>query len=155
MQGFIDTDKRWQYWKVHSSKKKSWYVYPMCMFLFEAPSPRSKPRHEASSRTHSSSSPPQYKLHSFSLLNYDKERLERKVNMRLWACNRRREAIWWPSLSDSLQNTERCDRIPRLTSYINTKRWRTDCSGRRPSWNEPPQPCSAVTHDTDKKEIPF
>uniref|UniRef100_A0A3B4T9R8 Coiled-coil and C2 domain-containing protein 1B n=1 Tax=Seriola dumerili TaxID=41447 RepID=A0A3B4T9R8_SERDU len=34
----------------------------------QAPSPRSKPRH-----------PPQYKLHSFSLLNYDKERLERKI----------------------------------------------------------------------------
>ncbi|XP_005755907.1 coiled-coil and C2 domain-containing protein 1A-like, partial [Pundamilia nyererei] len=43
-------------------------------------SPRSKPKHEASSRSgHSSSSPPQYKLHSFSLLNYDKERLERKI----------------------------------------------------------------------------
>uniref|UniRef100_A0A3P9K6T5 Coiled-coil and C2 domain-containing protein 1B n=1 Tax=Oryzias latipes TaxID=8090 RepID=A0A3P9K6T5_ORYLA len=34
-----------------------------------APSPRSKPN----------TSPPQYKLHSFSLLNYDKERLERKI----------------------------------------------------------------------------
>ncbi|KAL6110431.1 cc2d1a [Pungitius sinensis] len=57
-----------------------------------APSPRSKPKHEATSRqeasskqeassrsSHSSSSPPQYKLHSFSLLNYDKERLERKI----------------------------------------------------------------------------
>ncbi|XP_051939204.1 coiled-coil and C2 domain-containing protein 1A [Hippocampus zosterae] len=42
-----------------------------------APSPRSKPKHELSNR--SSSSPPQYKLHSFSLLNYDKERLERKI----------------------------------------------------------------------------
>uniref|UniRef100_A0A3Q2DKJ7 Coiled-coil and C2 domain-containing protein 1B n=1 Tax=Cyprinodon variegatus TaxID=28743 RepID=A0A3Q2DKJ7_CYPVA len=29
--------------------------------------------------SHSSNSPPQYKLHSFSLLNYDKERLERKI----------------------------------------------------------------------------
>uniref|UniRef100_A0A669EX48 Coiled-coil and C2 domain-containing protein 1B n=1 Tax=Oreochromis niloticus TaxID=8128 RepID=A0A669EX48_ORENI len=29
--------------------------------------------------TTTSSSPPQYKLHSFSLLNYDKERLERKI----------------------------------------------------------------------------
>ncbi|KAM9856818.1 coiled-coil and C2 domain-containing protein 1A [Aulostomus maculatus] len=48
-----------------------------------APSPRSKPRHEASSSSnrssHSDNSPPQYKLHSFSLLNYDKERLERKI----------------------------------------------------------------------------
>nr|XP_020451754.1 coiled-coil and C2 domain-containing protein 1A [Monopterus albus]XP_020451755.1 coiled-coil and C2 domain-containing protein 1A [Monopterus albus] len=45
-----------------------------------APSPRSKPRHEASSRSvHPNNSPPQYKLHSFSLLNYDKERLERKI----------------------------------------------------------------------------
>ncbi|KAM3623583.1 uncharacterized protein V6R79_012954 [Siganus canaliculatus] len=45
-----------------------------------APSPRSKPRHEASSRSsHPSSSPPQYNLHSFSLLNYDRERLERKI----------------------------------------------------------------------------
>nr|XP_040041709.1 coiled-coil and C2 domain-containing protein 1A [Gasterosteus aculeatus aculeatus] len=57
-----------------------------------APSPRSKPKHEANSRpetssrqeassrsSHPSNSPPQYKLHSFSLLNYDKERLERKI----------------------------------------------------------------------------
>uniref|UniRef100_UPI0037E83356 coiled-coil and C2 domain-containing protein 1A n=1 Tax=Semicossyphus pulcher TaxID=241346 RepID=UPI0037E83356 len=45
-----------------------------------APSPRSKPRHEASSRSsHPNNSPPQYKLHSFSLLNYDRERLERKL----------------------------------------------------------------------------
>ncbi|XP_041837868.1 coiled-coil and C2 domain-containing protein 1A isoform X2 [Melanotaenia boesemani] len=46
----------------------------------QAPSPRSKPKHEASSRSsHSNNSDPQYKLHSFSLLNYDKERLERKI----------------------------------------------------------------------------
>ncbi|XP_061625895.1 coiled-coil and C2 domain-containing protein 1A [Phyllopteryx taeniolatus] len=45
-----------------------------------APSPRSKSKHEVSNRSsQSSSSPPQYKLHSFSLLNYDKERLERKI----------------------------------------------------------------------------
>uniref|UniRef100_A0A3Q1HBJ5 Coiled-coil and C2 domain-containing protein 1B n=1 Tax=Acanthochromis polyacanthus TaxID=80966 RepID=A0A3Q1HBJ5_9TELE len=45
-----------------------------------APSPRSKPRNEASSRSsHPNNSPPQYKLHSFSLLNYDKERLERRM----------------------------------------------------------------------------
>ncbi|XP_028310919.1 coiled-coil and C2 domain-containing protein 1A isoform X2 [Gouania willdenowi] len=44
-----------------------------------APSPRSKPRHEAPGRSHGNHSPPRYKLHSFCLLNYDKERLERKV----------------------------------------------------------------------------
>ncbi|XP_077461156.1 coiled-coil and C2 domain-containing protein 1A [Stigmatopora argus] len=45
-----------------------------------APSPRSKPRHDGNNRSsHSSSSPPQYKLHSFSLLNYDKDRLEKKI----------------------------------------------------------------------------
>ncbi|XP_029286424.1 LOW QUALITY PROTEIN: coiled-coil and C2 domain-containing protein 1A [Cottoperca gobio] len=45
-----------------------------------APSPRSKPRHEASSRSsHPNNSPPQYKLHSFSILNYDRERQERKI----------------------------------------------------------------------------
>uniref|UniRef100_A0A672YG11 Coiled-coil and C2 domain-containing protein 1B n=1 Tax=Sphaeramia orbicularis TaxID=375764 RepID=A0A672YG11_9TELE len=43
-----------------------------------APSPRSKPRNETSS-SNPSRSPPQYKLHSFSLLNYDRERLERKI----------------------------------------------------------------------------
>uniref|UniRef100_A0A1A8G1R9 Coiled-coil and C2 domain-containing protein 1B n=1 Tax=Nothobranchius korthausae TaxID=1143690 RepID=A0A1A8G1R9_9TELE len=47
----------------------------------QAPSPRSKPRHEAASRGgHSNSSPPKYKLHSFSLLDYDRERLERKLS---------------------------------------------------------------------------
>ncbi|XP_034751401.1 coiled-coil and C2 domain-containing protein 1A isoform X1 [Etheostoma cragini] len=46
----------------------------------QAPSPRSKPRHESSSRSsHPNTSPPQYKLYSFSLLNYDRERLERKI----------------------------------------------------------------------------
>ncbi|XP_042340593.1 coiled-coil and C2 domain-containing protein 1A [Plectropomus leopardus] len=45
-----------------------------------APSPRSKPRHETSGRSsHPNNSPPQYKLYSFSLLNYDRERLERKI----------------------------------------------------------------------------
>lgn len=43
-----------------------------------APSPRSKPRNETSS-SNPSRSPPQYKLHSFSLLNFDRERLERKI----------------------------------------------------------------------------
>ncbi|XP_054896875.1 coiled-coil and C2 domain-containing protein 1A [Poeciliopsis prolifica] len=45
-----------------------------------APSPPSKPKHESSGRSgRPDGSPPQYKLHSFSLLNYDKERLERKI----------------------------------------------------------------------------
>ncbi|XP_060939903.1 coiled-coil and C2 domain-containing protein 1A [Limanda limanda] len=52
-----------------------------------APSPRSKPRHEVSSSSsssssrssHPSNSPPQYNLHSFSLLNYDRDRVERKI----------------------------------------------------------------------------
>ncbi|KAF3844046.1 hypothetical protein F7725_016094 [Dissostichus mawsoni] len=45
-----------------------------------APSPRSKPRHEASSRSSQpNNSPPHYKLHSFSILSYDRERLERKI----------------------------------------------------------------------------
>lgn len=43
-----------------------------------APSPRSKSRNEPSAGGRSSS-PPQYKLHSFSLLNYDRERFERKL----------------------------------------------------------------------------
>uniref|UniRef100_A0A8C5EAI5 Coiled-coil and C2 domain-containing protein 1B n=1 Tax=Gouania willdenowi TaxID=441366 RepID=A0A8C5EAI5_GOUWI len=47
--------------------------------LEPAPSPRSKPRHEAPGRSHGNHSPPRYKLHSFCLLNYDKERLERKL----------------------------------------------------------------------------
>ncbi|KAK2815809.1 hypothetical protein Q5P01_026276 [Channa striata] len=46
----------------------------------KAPAPRSKPGHESSSRSSQpNNSPPQYKLHSFSLLNYDRERLERKI----------------------------------------------------------------------------
>ncbi|XP_056135795.1 coiled-coil and C2 domain-containing protein 1A [Lampris incognitus] len=45
-----------------------------------APSPQMKPRNEASNRSsHPSHSPPQYKLHSFSLLHYDKEKFERKI----------------------------------------------------------------------------
>ncbi|MEQ2175782.1 hypothetical protein GOODEAATRI_021264, partial [Goodea atripinnis] len=53
-------------------------VFFLC--LHKAPSPQSKPKHESSSRSsHPDNSPPQYNLHSFSLLNYDKERLERKV----------------------------------------------------------------------------
>lgn len=45
-----------------------------------APSPRSKPRNDHDRNSKPSSSPPQYKLHSFSLLHHDKERLEWKIN---------------------------------------------------------------------------
>ncbi|XP_051559405.1 coiled-coil and C2 domain-containing protein 1A-like [Myxocyprinus asiaticus] len=45
-----------------------------------APSPRSKPRNDHDRNSKPSSSPPQYKLHSFSLLNHDKERLEWKIS---------------------------------------------------------------------------
>lgn len=45
-----------------------------------APSPRSKPRNDHDRNHKTSSSPPQYKLHSFSLLHHDKERLEWKIN---------------------------------------------------------------------------
>ncbi|XP_017272528.1 coiled-coil and C2 domain-containing protein 1A [Kryptolebias marmoratus] len=45
-----------------------------------APSPRSKPKHEASGGSgRSNNSPPQYNFHSFSLLSYDRERCERKI----------------------------------------------------------------------------
>ncbi|KAL2086157.1 hypothetical protein ACEWY4_017216 [Coilia grayii] len=57
-----------------------------------APSPRTKARSDHESNDHHSNtkpshSPPQFKLHSFSLLNYDKERLERK--MEVYKKNRR------------------------------------------------------------------
>ncbi|XP_016139698.1 coiled-coil and C2 domain-containing protein 1A [Sinocyclocheilus grahami] len=45
-----------------------------------ASSPRSKPRNDHDKNSKPSSSPPQYKLHSFSLLHHDKERLEWKIN---------------------------------------------------------------------------
>ncbi|KAF3687338.1 Coiled-coil and C2 domain-containing protein 1A [Channa argus] len=46
----------------------------------KAPAPRPKPGNESSSRnSQPSNSSPQYKIHSFSFLNYDKERLERKI----------------------------------------------------------------------------
>ncbi|XP_067296818.1 coiled-coil and C2 domain-containing protein 1A isoform X2 [Pseudorasbora parva] len=46
----------------------------------QAPSPRSKPHNDHDRNYKPSSSPPQYKLHSFSLLHYDKERLEWKIS---------------------------------------------------------------------------
>uniref|UniRef100_W5KXX6 Coiled-coil and C2 domain-containing protein 1B n=1 Tax=Astyanax mexicanus TaxID=7994 RepID=W5KXX6_ASTMX len=44
-----------------------------------APSPKSKPRNDHSKNSQPSLSPPQYKLYSFSLLNYDRERMERRI----------------------------------------------------------------------------
>ncbi|XP_030634753.1 coiled-coil and C2 domain-containing protein 1A [Chanos chanos] len=44
-----------------------------------APSPRSRPRSDHGQNVKPSLSPPQYKLYSFSLLNNEKERLERKI----------------------------------------------------------------------------
>ncbi|XP_016417062.1 coiled-coil and C2 domain-containing protein 1A isoform X1 [Sinocyclocheilus rhinocerous] len=46
----------------------------------QAPPPRSKPGNDHDRNSKPSSSPPQYKLHSFSLLQHDKERLEWKIN---------------------------------------------------------------------------
>ncbi|XP_051560655.1 coiled-coil and C2 domain-containing protein 1A-like [Myxocyprinus asiaticus] len=46
----------------------------------QAPSPRSKPRNDHDRNSKPSSSPPQYKMHSFSLLNHDKERMEWKIS---------------------------------------------------------------------------
>uniref|UniRef100_A0AAX7SQ04 Coiled-coil and C2 domain-containing protein 1B n=1 Tax=Astatotilapia calliptera TaxID=8154 RepID=A0AAX7SQ04_ASTCA len=74
--------------ELHPVKEK-WLTLEPVSTSDQPASPRSKPKHEASSRSgHSSSSPPQYKLHSFSLLNYDKERLERKVVLRVHAARR-------------------------------------------------------------------
>uniref|UniRef100_A0A672HCN5 Coiled-coil and C2 domain-containing protein 1B n=1 Tax=Salarias fasciatus TaxID=181472 RepID=A0A672HCN5_SALFA len=42
-------------------------------------SPLSPPERQRDRSSHPNTSPPQYKLHSFSLLNYDKDRLERKM----------------------------------------------------------------------------
>uniref|UniRef100_A0A8B9JEX6 DM14 domain-containing protein n=1 Tax=Astyanax mexicanus TaxID=7994 RepID=A0A8B9JEX6_ASTMX len=47
--------------------------------LIHAPSPKSKPRNDHSKNSQPSLSPPQYKLYSFSLLNYDRERMERRI----------------------------------------------------------------------------
>uniref|UniRef100_A0A4W5LN38 Uncharacterized protein n=1 Tax=Hucho hucho TaxID=62062 RepID=A0A4W5LN38_9TELE len=58
--------------------------WSICLSLSppQAPSPRSKPKSDNGRNKQSiqsSHSPPQYKLHSFSLLHYDKERLERQI----------------------------------------------------------------------------
>lgn len=130
----------------------------------QAPSPRSKPRHEAGSgRNSQASSPsPQYKLHSFSLLNYDRERLERKVLPVTWFHSPSHFSIALRLLSLSLsrslfslrlQITGRRDRIPRPTCCSSTKRWSTGCSGRRRSWSEALLLCSPVTrtHTTHQR----
>ncbi|XP_067258591.1 coiled-coil and C2 domain-containing protein 1A isoform X1 [Chanodichthys erythropterus] len=46
----------------------------------QAPPPRSKPQNDHDRNFKPSSSPPQYKMHSFSLLHHDKERLEWKIS---------------------------------------------------------------------------
>ncbi|XP_028827905.1 coiled-coil and C2 domain-containing protein 1A [Denticeps clupeoides] len=74
------------------------------------PSPKSKPRSDHHS-THPSSPSPQFKLHSFSLLNYDKERLERKLGE---LRKNRREPP-----SDLLgQHKEVCQRLQWQKAYL-------------------------------------
>ncbi|XP_076120739.1 coiled-coil and C2 domain-containing protein 1A isoform X2 [Alosa pseudoharengus] len=80
------------------------------------PSPRSKPRsdHEKNdnhSNSKHSHSPPQYKLHSFSLLNYDKERLEKK--MEAYRKNRRE-----PPSDLIQQHKDVCRRLQWQKSYL-------------------------------------
>ncbi|KAJ8383707.1 hypothetical protein AAFF_G00215490 [Aldrovandia affinis] len=53
----------------------------------EVAAPKSKPQND--NVKNASRSPPQYKLHSFRLLNYDKERLERKIT----ECKRNRREV--------------------------------------------------------------
>ncbi|KAK2818266.1 hypothetical protein Q7C36_022199 [Tachysurus vachellii] len=76
-----------------------------------APSPKSKPRNDQGKSSHSRLSPPQYKLHSFSLLNYDKERLERKIGD--YKKNRRDPP---PDLLN--QHKEICHRLHWQKSYL-------------------------------------
>ncbi|KAG7316086.1 hypothetical protein KOW79_020952 [Hemibagrus wyckioides] len=76
-----------------------------------APSPKSKPRNDQGKSGHSRLSPPQYKLHSFSLLNYDKERLERKIGD--YKKNRRDPP---PDLLN--QHKEICHRLQWQKSYL-------------------------------------
>lgn len=74
-----------------------------------APSPRSKPRNDHDRNTKPSSSP-QLKLHSFSLLNYDKERLEWKISE--YKKNRR-------DTSELIkQHMEVCQRLQWQKSYL-------------------------------------
>ncbi|KAK3530310.1 hypothetical protein QTP86_023935 [Hemibagrus guttatus] len=76
-----------------------------------APSPKSKPRNDQGKSGHSRLSPPQYKLHSFSLLNYDKERLERKIGD--YKKNRRD-----PPADLLNQHKDLCHRLQWQKSYL-------------------------------------
>ncbi|XP_053333249.1 coiled-coil and C2 domain-containing protein 1A [Clarias gariepinus] len=77
-----------------------------------APSPKSKPRNDhGKSHVQPSHSPPQYKLHSFSLLNYDKERVEKKIGE--YKKNRRDPP---PDLLN--QHKEVCHRLHWQKSYL-------------------------------------
>ncbi|XP_066516809.1 coiled-coil and C2 domain-containing protein 1A isoform X2 [Hoplias malabaricus] len=76
-----------------------------------APSPKSKPRNDHGKNSHSSHSPPQYKLHSFSLLNYDKERFERKIG----ECKKNRQN---PPPDLINQHKEVCHRLQWQKSYL-------------------------------------
>ncbi|XP_055060161.2 coiled-coil and C2 domain-containing protein 1A [Misgurnus anguillicaudatus] len=75
-----------------------------------APSPRSKPRNDHDRNIKPSLSPPQFKMHSFSLLNYDKERLEWKISE--YKKNRR-------DPSELIQqHMEICQRLQWQKSYL-------------------------------------
>ncbi|XP_072512923.1 coiled-coil and C2 domain-containing protein 1A isoform X1 [Salminus brasiliensis] len=76
-----------------------------------APSPKSKPRNDQPKNSQPSQSPPQYKLHSFSLLSYDRERLERKIGE--YKKNRRDPP---PDLIN--QHREVCHRMHWQKSYL-------------------------------------
>ncbi|KAL6481908.1 hypothetical protein MHYP_G00099880 [Metynnis hypsauchen] len=76
-----------------------------------APSPKSKPRNDHGKSSQASHSPPQYRLHSFSLLNYDKERFQRKIAE--YTKNRREPP---PDLVN--QYKEVCHRLHWQKSYL-------------------------------------
>ncbi|XP_053471351.1 coiled-coil and C2 domain-containing protein 1A [Ictalurus furcatus] len=76
-----------------------------------APSPKSKPRNDQGKSIQPGPSPPQYKLHSFSLLNYDKERLERKIG----ECKKNRRD---PPPDLLNQHKEICQRLHWQKSYL-------------------------------------
>ncbi|KAF4075445.1 hypothetical protein AMELA_G00234500 [Ameiurus melas] len=76
-----------------------------------APSPKSKPRNDQGKSIQPGPSPPQYKLHSFSLLNYDKERLERKIG----ECKKNRRD---PPPDLLNQHREICQRLHWQKSYL-------------------------------------
>ncbi|KAG5278015.1 hypothetical protein AALO_G00094230 [Alosa alosa] len=95
---------------------EKWIVLDPLQLSPLVPSPRSKPRsdHEKNdnhSNSKHSHSPPQYKLHSFSLLNYDKERLEKK--MEAYRKNRRE-----PPSDLIQQHKDVCRRLQWQKSYL-------------------------------------